>query len=144
MKESGRELRLMRENKSDSSFRGTETTGWLSPQKTENIYGGSKKPKRKKARSITINNALLKVINETTPRSKRSALIDKILSEFFGITYEAAYPEAYAKAYGEARGWDIEGVFRKLDIQTPGRFLVSKKRKRGMIEFYKSQMIKNK
>jgi hypothetical protein len=118
--------------------------GWLSPKKSEDLHGGSKKPKRKKARSITINNALLKIINETAPRSKRSALIDKILSEFFGITYEAAYPESYARNYGEMRFWDIEGVFRKLDIRNPGRFLVSKERKKEMINFYKSQMIKNK
>jgi hypothetical protein len=136
----------MVESKTNSSFRGAETTSWISPKKTEDLYrtGESKKPKRKKARSITINNALLKVINETTPRSKRSALIDKILSDFFGITYEMAYPEMYAKSYGEERFWDIEGKFRQMDIKSPGRFLVSKKRKRGMIEFYKSQMIKNK
>jgi hypothetical protein len=117
---------------------------WLSPKKSEDLHGGSKKPKRKKARSITINNALLEKINETAPRSKRSALIDKILSEFFGITYEMAYPESYARSYGEERFWDIEGIFRKLDIQFPGRFLVSKERKKEMINFYKSQMIKNK
>ena len=119
-------------------------SGWISPKRTENLHGGSRKPKRKKAKCITINNTLLDKINETVPENKRSALIDKILSEHFNISYEDAYPEAYAKSYGEMRGWDVEGIFRKKDISFPGRHLVSKKRRKEQITFYKEQMLKQK
>lgn len=118
---------------------------WISPKKTENKYGGSKKIKRKKAKSIIINNVLLEKINNSiSGKNKRSALVDKILSEHFNITYELAYPEAYAKSYGEERLWDIEGKFRRMDIENPGRNLVSRKKRKGKIDFYKNQMIRQK
>jgi len=119
-------------------------SGWISPKKTEAAHGGSKKPKRKVAKYIIINKVLLDKINSIVPENKRSALIDKILSEHFGISYEKAYPEAYAKSYGEERYWDIEGEYRKLDIEFPGRNMVSKKRRKEQINFYKTQMLKQK
>lgn len=116
----------------------------MKPRKTEIANGGSKKPKRKEAKFIIINNVLLDRINNAVPENKRSALIDKILSEHFDITYEQAYPEAYARSYGEERNWDIEGKFKQLDISFPGRNLVSRNRRKEKINFYKTQMLKQK
>lgn len=112
---------------------------WIAPKKTEDLYGGSRKPKRKKPKSLSLNNTLLQKINKTVPRNKRSAFIDMVLSKHFGINYCDAYPEAYGKAYGEERGWDIEGQYRRADIETPGRFSSKKKRKKE-ITFYKNWM----
>jgi len=102
--------------------------GWISPNK---IIKNSKKPKRKEAKTLTLNITLINKIAEIAPENKRSALIDKILSEHFGIKYEDAYPEAYAKSYGEERLWDYEGIYKRLDIQYPGRFSTKSKRNKN-------------
>lgn len=107
-------------------FKECITHGWIAPRK---LKIASNKPKRKSPRSLTLNIVLLNRISKTVPDNKRSALIDKILSEHFGIRYEEAYPEAYAKSYGEERNWDIKGYYKKLDILDPGRFSTKTKRK---------------
>ncbi len=100
-------------------------SGWITPQKFN-----SKKKKRKGPKSLTLNLVLLKKISETVPESKRSALIDYILSAHFGIKYENAYPESFAKSYGEKRLWDSSGYYKELDRNDPGRFSTRSKRKK--------------
>lgn len=113
-----------------------EKSGWIAPSK---IAKRSLKPQRKEPRSLTLNEFLIETLKKEIPKNKRSAFIDKILSEHFGIKYEEAYPEAYANSYGEERYWDTEGVYRKMDILDPARFSTKSKRK---TRFYKDFMKK--
>lgn len=111
-----------------------ERSGWISPSKiTKN------EPKRKEPKSLTLNLTLIQTIKTKIPPNKRSAFIDRTLSEHFGIKYEDAYPESYANSYGEERYWDVEGIYRKMDILDPARFSTKAKRK---TKFYKDFMNK--
>jgi hypothetical protein len=73
------------------------------------------------AKTIHFNRAFIKYLETNIPRRKQSAFVDKVMSEFCGISYEEAYPRACKKSYGEERKWDIEGVYRKKDINDPTR-----------------------
>ena len=66
-----------------------EKSGWIAPSK---IAKRSLKPQRKEPRSLTLNEFLIETLKKEIPKNKRSAFIDKILSEHFGIKYEEAYP----------------------------------------------------
>jgi len=94
--------------------------------------GLSKKGKKKYAQKITtlvLNNKVLEKLSHLSSY-KRSAWIDMVLSEHFGISYEEAYPDAFLKSYGEKRRWDVDGLYRKLDIENPARFSSRQKRKK--------------
>jgi len=101
--------------------------GWISPSRAN---PSKSKPKRKGPKTLTLNNVLIEEISKIVPENKRSALIDYILSSYFEIKYEDAYPESYAKSYGEKRYWDSTGYYKSLDIKYPGRFSTKTKRKK--------------
>jgi hypothetical protein len=49
-------------------------------------------------------------------RGKRSRLIDFLLCDFFGISYEEAYGRKASRHGKEQKSWDALGIYRKADI----------------------------
>jgi len=93
---------------------------WLRPTKTN----PKNTTKNKIGRMTYYNKKAIELLEkdlENCGGNKFSALVDYIVSKYYGISYEEAYPDIVRKSFGEERRWDFTGIYRKKDIEEPDR-----------------------
>jgi hypothetical protein len=110
---------------------------WIKPVKSN----PNNATKNKIGKTIYFNPILLKKLIEECKGqgNKLSAIVDCLLSEYFGITYEEAYPDSARKSFGEERRWDYQGKYKRMDIEDPNRnSKINRKKKLGILAWRNS------
>ena len=70
----------------------------------------------KKQRTFWICNAAEDILKDEKWNGLRSRLVDYLLCDFFGISYEKAYGQKAVRHGKEMKSWDLIKVYRKADI----------------------------
>lgn len=71
----------------------------------------------KKQRTFWICNPVEKILSEEKWNGLRSRLVDYLLCDFFGISYEEAYGQKAIRHGKEQKSWDLIKIYRKADIE---------------------------
>jgi hypothetical protein len=103
---------------------------WLRPTKTN----PKNTTKNKIGRMTYYNKKAIELLENDLKDcggNKFSALVDYIVSQYYGISYEEAYPDIVRKSFGEERRWDFKGVYRQKDIEEPDRNSRQKRKKKN-------------
>lgn len=70
----------------------------------------------KKQRTFWICNPVEDILSQEIWNGVRSRLVDYLLCDFFGISYENAYGRKATRHGKEERLWDLIKIYRKADI----------------------------